>query len=323
MGVVVIDRANSSVDPFPKVCPVNLPRYKSARAQSACPQSARSLLLQLALTVFAFSCLGAGSANASSPIEGVWSFNGGVVDIQSQPGGTFRGVVTSATKFAQCSHAVNEEMWTGMRLQPDGSYFGLHQWYFEDTCAPNPTPGPTAWRVLQSSTGSRFLRVCFSEPGSNSQPLIAPDGSTSHVTYGCTDSMSISPLPKITQKEGAGASHGQISFRQTVTLPSAHKCLRARTLKIVLRDPAFDPLKRVVVHVNGHTAADIRNLKKLKRPIVLKKLPGSSFKVKVLAITVLNQRLSGSRTYHLCKTQSRRIPLRHTKSRRTRHTSGK
>ncbi|HTA16027.1 MAG TPA: hypothetical protein VK781_14315, partial [Solirubrobacteraceae bacterium] len=239
--------------------------------------------------------------------------NGGAVDIQAQPGGTFRGVVTSPTKFAQCSHALNEDMWTEMRLQPDGSYFGLHQWYFEDTCAPNPTLGPTTWRVLQSPTGSRFLRVCFSEPGSNSQPLIAPDGSTAQVTYGCSDSISISPLPKVTPK---GTGHGQISFRQTVGLPSAGMCVRQRTLKIALHDPAYDPLKEVAIRVNGHKVADVRNLKKLKRPIVLRKLPVGSFKVKVLATTVLDQHLSGSRSYHSCKgRQSGKIKLRHNRSR--------
>jgi hypothetical protein len=284
--------------------------------------SARSLLL--AFTVLTLCCLGVGAASATPAIEGVWSFNGGAVDIQAQPGGAFRGVVTSPTKFSQCSHPVGEDMWTEMRPQSDGSYFGLHEWYFEETCAPNPTAGPTAWRVLQSPTGSRFLRVCFSAPGSGSQPTIAADGSSANVTYGCTDSASIAALPKVAAQGATHSSPGQISFRQTVGLPNARKCLRARTLKILLRDPAYDPLKRVVVHLNGHTVADVRSLKQLKRPIVLKKLPGGSFKVKVLAITVLDQRLSGSRSYHKCKgRQSSKIKLRRKKPSHARHPHGK
>ncbi|HEX4838410.1 MAG TPA: hypothetical protein VFV03_07805 [Solirubrobacteraceae bacterium] len=286
------------------------------------PKAARSLLLALPAAVLL--CLGVSAATATPAIEGVWSFNGGAVDIQAQPGSTFRGVVTSPTKFAQCSHPVNEDMWTEMRLQADGSYFGLHQWYFEGSCALNPTLGPTAWRVLQSSTGSRFLRVCFSAPGSNSQPTIAADGSSAHVTYGCTDSASIAPLPAIAPHEGAAGSTttGQISFRQTVGLPTPHKCVRRRTLKIVLRDPAYDPLKEVVIHVNGHKVVDIRSLKKLKKPIVLRNLPSGSFRIKVLAITVLNQRLSGSRAYHSCK-GSGKIKLRRTKHGHTHGTHGK
>jgi hypothetical protein len=50
---------------------------------------------------------------------------------------------------------------------------------------------------------------------------------------------------------------------------------------------------------------------------VLQRLPAGAFKVKVLAITVLDQRLSGSRTYRSCKaTQTGRIKLRRVKPRR-------
>lgn len=260
------------------------------------------------------ACLGVTAAYAAPAIEGVWSFNGGAVDIQSQPGNTFRGVVTAPTKFAQCSHPVNEDVWSGMTLQADGSYFGLHQWYFEETCALNPEPGPTAWRVLRASNGEPFVRVCFSAPGSNSQPTIAPDGTSAHVTYGCSDSASIAPIPTITSKQGAKGKAGQISFRQTVGLPGARQCVRRRTLKIVLHNPAYDPLKEVVVQIGRHKLADVRDLKKLKKPIVLRKLPGGSFKVKVLAITVLDQRLSGTRRYHSCKSsQTGKIKLHRAK----------
>jgi hypothetical protein len=256
-------------------------------------------------------CIGASSAYAASAIEGVWSFNGGAVDIQAQAGGTFRGVVTASTKFAQCSHPVNEEVWTAISPQPDGSYFGLHQWYFEGTCAPNPTPGPTAWRVLRSPAGALFVRVCFSEPG-GPQPTIAADGTSTHVTYGCTDSASIAPIPTVVAKQGTGGNKsGQISFGQIIGLPAAHQCLRRRTLTIALHNPAYDPLKEVVIKIGRHKLADVRNLKKLKKPIMLKNLPGGSFKLKVLAITVLDQHLSGSRTYHQCKrSRSHKIKLR-------------
>jgi hypothetical protein len=270
------------------------------------------LLPAFALAACVLSSLGIAAGATPQPIEGVWSFNGGTVDIQSQPGGTYRGVVTSPTKFASCSHPVNEDMWTEIRQQPDGSYFGLHQWYFEEPCARNPTPGPTAWRVLQNPNGSRFLRVCFSAPGSNSQPTIAPNGSSAHVTYGCSDSALIATLPTVSHQTG-GTTGSVVSFRSAVGLPRASKCVRKRTLRIVLHDPPYDPLKEVVVRVNGHKVIDLRNLKRLKKPIVLKRLPNGSFKVRVLAITVLDQHLTGGRTYHACKGNvTSKVKLRHS-----------
>jgi hypothetical protein len=296
--------------------PMPLRRLALSRRGSA--RALRRLQLPMS-TACAIVCIGASAAHASPAIEGVWSFNGGAVDIQAQPGNTFRGVVTAPTKFAQCSHPINEDVWSTMTLQPDGSYFGFHQWYFEGTCARNPEPGPTAWRVLRSSNGELFLRVCFSAPGSGSQPTIAPDGTSAHVTYGCTDSASIAPIPTVAANQGAQAKAGQIGFRQTVGLPSARQCVRRHTLRIVLHNPAYDPLKEVVVRVGKRRVADVRSLKKLRRPIVLGGLPGGSFKVKVLAITVLDQRLSGSRTYHSCRgTQTGRIKLRRLERHRSR-----
>jgi hypothetical protein len=280
----------------------------------------RSQLRQSLLLVSiaaALVCLGVSAAYGTPAIEGVWSFNGGAVDIQSQPGNTFRGVVTVPTKFAQCSHPVNEDVWSGMTLQADGSYFGQHQWYFEagGTCSPNPELGPTAWRVLRTSSGEFFLRVCFSAPGSGSQPTIAPDGTSAHVTYKCIDSAAITSIPTVGPERGPGKA-GQISFSQTVGLPGARQCVRRHTLRITPRNPAYDPLKEVVIRIGHHKLADVRDLKKLKKPIVLRKLPNGSFKLRVLAITVLDQRLSGSRTYHSCRSaHARKIKLHRVKHR--------
>jgi hypothetical protein len=43
--------------------------------------------------------------------------------------------------------------------------------------------------------------------------------------------------------------------------------------------------------------------------VTLKKLPSGTYKISVLAITVLNQRLYGSRTYHSCTKSSGVIKL--------------
>jgi hypothetical protein len=192
----------------------------------------------------------------------------------------------------------------------------LHQWYFEPSaaagCTPNPSLGPTAWRILSNAKGESFMRVCFSAPGSNSQPTIAPDGSSAHVTYGCADSAAIAPLPVVSGKEGASKpTSGQISFSHVVVLPGANKCVRGHSLKISLHHAKYDPLKEVVIRVNGKKVADVRGLKKLKKAIVLKHLPKGSYTVKVLAITVLDQRLSGSRRYTACGKGSGKIKLNH------------
>lgn len=255
-------------------------------------------LLAAALTTVVLG-VAATTAAGSADIEGVWSFNGGTVDVQGQAGGVFRGVVVSPTRFAQCSHPVNEDMWSEIRAQGDGSYWGLHQWYFEgQPCVANPQLGPTAWRVLQGADGSRVLRVCFSAPGSGVQPTIAPSGAHANVTFGCVDSASIASLPTSpTKTEGALKA-----FEKAVILPSAAKCVRrGKGLTIKLRNPKYDPFKRVVVRVNGKKVLDLRNARKLGKPIHLKRVPAGAFTVRVLAITVLNHRLTGSRAYNSCK----------------------
>jgi hypothetical protein len=273
--------------------------------------------LLLLVTIVFTLCIGGASAGAAADIEGVWSFNGGTVDIQSLPGGIFRGVVVAPTKFAQCPHPVNEDMWTDVRLQSDGSYWGLHQWYFEaPTCLANPKLGPTAWRVLQASNGSRFLRVCFSAPDSGLQPAIAPNGSSTNVTYGCVDSAAIAPLPAAPPKGGSGEVFGK-----SVILPPPSKCVRKGSLSIKLHHPKYDPFKEVVVWVKGRKVLDVRSIKKLEKSIRLKHLPTGSYKVKVLAITVLNHRLTGSHTYNSCNRGSGNIKLGGVKHPKKHHSS--
>jgi hypothetical protein len=240
---------------------------------------------------------GAGGARAASDIEGVWSFNGGRVAIQAQPDGEFIGTVVAPTTFALCVHAVGEQMWSAMRLQPDGSFWGLHRWYIEPTCAPNPVPGPTAWRVLQGADGARFLRVCFSYPGS-SQPAIAPDGSSTNVTSPpCLDSALIAPLPVA---EAPAGGVGPQSFVESLSLPSVHKCVSRRSFQLHLRDPRNDPLKRVLVTLRGHRVAVVRRPHTVVVTIDLKGLPPGAFTVRIRAVTVLGHRLSRNRTYHTC-----------------------
>jgi hypothetical protein len=263
-----------------------------------------SLLLSIAAMMLLLA-VGASAriaaASATFTIEGIWSFNGGAVAIQPQPGGTFVGTVVAPTKFAQCSHRVGEQMWTGISLQPDGSYRGLHQWYFETAaCVPNPTLGLTAWRIMQTASGAHYLLVCFSPPG-GPQPTIAASGASANVSYGCVRSAERAPLPV----EAAPTSRAGVrSFTQSISLPSARKCFSRRVFQIHVQDPKYDPLKEVVVTIRGRRVAVVRRGKVLAATINLKGLPRGTFTVKIRLTTVLGHSLSGSRTYHTCAKKS-------------------
>jgi hypothetical protein len=232
-------------------------------------------------------------AQASAGIEGVWSFNGGLIAVQESPSGSFEGTVVSPTKFSLCTHPQGEEIWTQMVRQPDGSYWGFHDWFFEtEECIRNPALGPTAWRVLQNAQG-RFLRACFSEPGSDLQPTIATDGSVANASYGCADSALVSQVPQLAPG----------SFSRYILIPSTGSCLMRRTLRVVLRDPKNDPIKRAVVLATGGGVKTKARLQETKRGMVailhLARLP-EIFTVKIRLTTVLGQHLKRKHTYRRC-----------------------
>jgi hypothetical protein len=261
-------------------------------------------ILAAALTAAALAS--AGPASAAAPIEGIWSFNGGKVGIQGQSDGTFLGTVVAPTKFSQCFHPAGEKMWTGIAPQADGSYWGFHQWYFaSEACVPNPNLGKTAWRVLPTPGGSRFLRVCFSEPGTDLQPTIAPDGSTAHASYGCADSALISPLPVVKPDQ----------FDEVATLPGNKTCFGALRMRIRLRDPKNDPIKKVVVTLRSGKTLRKAKLKRHGHRVIatvsLKGLSAGPFTVVVKVTTVLGNHLAGRRTYRRCPKRLRPPHPRH------------
>lgn len=244
------------------------------------------------LAVLAFS----GSATAATnEIEGVWSFNGGSVGIQALSNGTFQGTVVAPTQFDECAHPVGQVMWTNMRPQADGSFWGYHQWYHGANCEEDPVLGRTAWRVLETSSGARVLKVCFNNPGGESQPTIAANGKEANVTYGCVNSALIAGLP---------TSHASAS--KYVILPSDRLCLSRRSFQIHLHDPKNDPLKKVIITLRGHSTVIVRRGHTLASTINLRGLPRGTFTVKIRVTTILGHHLSSSRTYHTCKPKPKR-----------------
>lgn len=253
----------------------------------------RSSLLVLA-TVAALA-LGASSALATSSIEGIWSFGGGQIAITSLSNGTFVGTVVAATTFSECVHPDGQQIWTDIAPQPDGSFWGLHQWYFENSnCTENRELGPTAWRVAEDANGSKYLRVCLSRPGT-SQPTIAAIGAETDVTYECRDSALTAPLP----------TAGQAGFINSLK-PSATKCVSGRRFEIHLAEPLNDPFKSVSIKLRGKRIETVHHGDYVDATVDLKGLPLGAFTIKVSAKTVLGVELAGSRTYHTCAKKPKR-----------------
>jgi hypothetical protein len=282
----------------------------------------------IVIAVAALLSVGAASAGATSAIEGVWSFNGGEVAIKPVAGGKFEGIVVAPTKFAECTHQPGEHMWTEITPQADGSFWGLHQWLFEKICAANPTRGATAWRVQRTANGTRYLEVCFSEPGKG-QPTIAPNGTSANVSYGCAKSSPTAPLPVVVSPGRPGAPPAsrpteagtaeQVTFANTVLLPRAGGCVARGTLTIKIVEPKRDPLKEVVVRIKKRKLADVRGVKRLERSLVLRHLPRGTYTLTIVATTVLDQKLLGARTYHSCGRTSHRVRLHRPRHHRRRH----
>jgi hypothetical protein len=268
-----------------------------------------ALLAIAAVPALASSSAAAAGSPTGNPIEGVWSFSGGAVAIEGLSNDTYQGTVVSPTKFAVCTHPAGQVMWTGMKEQTDGSFWGLHTWFKGgDKCEENPLRGLTAWRVLVGADGARHLIVCFSTPGDGSQPKIAADGKCTGGTFGpAIESSPLGGLP------GTGPNGGPITFERVVQLPGNSFCLKRKSLKIKLKNPKYDPLEEVVVKVNGKKVKTIVGTEKLKKPIVLTNLPDGTFKVSVVATTVLNERLKGKKKYTSCGSGSGKIRLPGTK----------
>jgi hypothetical protein len=279
-------------------------------------QLSPALLIMTAMLMF----MGVATAGASNSIEGVWSFNGGQIGVQRLSNGTYAGTVVAETKFASCIHPVGQQIWSDMVEQSDGSFHGLHQWYnAPPECKEDPKLGPTAWRVLTASSGSLYLRVCFSHPDT-SQPLISATGAPKEesefaaydVTFGCYNSALIAPLPVTSggkgKSETPGSPHnGESPTVESLTLASAKQCVRIKRFPIRLREPKYDPFKTVTITFRGHKIATSQKGEYIVAAINLKRLKKGSFTIHVHATTVLGHQLSMRRTYHIChKKKSKR-----------------
>jgi hypothetical protein len=262
------------------------------------PRRRPSLLAAIAATILLLT-VGVATAVAT-PIEGIWSFGGGQIAIQPEGNGKFEGVVVAPTTFATCVHPDGQKIWKEITPLADGSYQGFHEWFKSteagEECTPNPTLGSTAWRVIEESGGSRYLRVCLSRPGT-AQPTIPSGSSGVGATYGCVSSAPIAPLPS---KSGTGA------FKESLSAPTTTKCLSVRSFQIHLQDPKYDPFKTMVVTIKGKKLKTTRHGAFIVATINLKGFPEGAFKIKIVATTVLGHHLSATRTYHTCAKKAKK-----------------
>lgn len=248
------------------------------------------------LSVVVGTLAAAGPASAAADVEGVWEFQGGKVAVQPAEGGTFKGTVLTVTQFADCPHPPGELMWTGMTLQPDGQYWGGHQWYRTSGCA-RIGFGRTAWRVLRKPDGTSFLRVCFAPPERPElQPTIAADGTSTGAPNGCRDSDLLAP-----------ADTKPPTFTSTVTLPKQgkKKCLSRRAFRIRLKEPKADALATASVFVNGKRVRTVKGAKRIRAGVNLTGLPKGRYTVKIVAKTVLGRTITGTRKYRTCAKKQR------------------
>jgi hypothetical protein len=240
--------------------------------------------------------LAAPAAARAADIEAVWSFSGGQVAVTGEPDGSFTGTVIRATTLANCAHPVGESMWAAVRAQPDGQYWGGHQWYRDAGCEPIPQRGNTAFRVLRRPDGATFLRVCFSPPETPEvQPSIAADGTPADASRDCVDSDLVAPLAAGTPKVDAIA---------TLPKQGAKRCLSRRSFRIRLKEPRGDALSVATVYVNGRRV-EVRRGERLTAPINLRGLPKGRYTVRIVAETVLGKRIAGSRKYRTCAQKRR------------------
>ena len=236
----------------------------------------------------AAAALPASAAAQGADIEGVWTFNGGQVAVQPE-GDAFVGTVIRPTQFARCPHQNGERMWIDVRRQADGQYWGKHQYLRDSDCGP-AARGNTAYRVLSRPDGTRYLRVCFSSPGSTSQPKIAPDGTATDNDDGCHDSDFVRALPQTTP-----------TVNTIATLPrqGSKRCLSRRRFTIRLKEPPGDALATASVYVNGRRV-QTRSGERITAPINLRGLPKGRYTVRIVARTVLGRTIRGSRRYRTC-----------------------
>lgn len=251
-----------------------------------------NLVSRAALCALALTLLAAAPAAAQDPIEAVWEFNGGQVAVERQADGNFVGTIVRPTQLSECTHQNGEQMWTEVRAQPDGQYFGRHQYFRTSDCS-FIERGMIALRVLRNAEGGTFLRVCFDDPESepDQQPTIAADGSNATTDDGCRDSDLVAPLPKTPTK---------ITEIVSGLPPQKRGCSSRRRFPIRLKEPPGDALLSARITLGSKKLPVTRSAGRLRSVVDLRGLPRGRYTLKIVAKTARGKTIQGSRRYRTC-----------------------
>ena len=224
------------------------------------------------------------SGQANNDIVGLWNFNGGIVGVTKNADRSFTGTIVKATTTGTCAHPVGEQMWTGVRLAGNLNYFGRHVWFLTAPCRVAPSPGNTAWKIFADANGKRFLRGCYAAWSNAAlQPQIDVTG---HAEVGpggtCIDSYAIAAR--------------RSTIRQIVTFPKV-KCIGPR-VKLTFTDPPTDAI--ATVRVSAGAANRTVKRARMTAVTIRPKGVGAIVRIKVVARTLLGDKITGDRTYAAC-----------------------
>ena len=285
-------------------------RYRFSMSRRVLDRSPQAVLLTC-LVATALWTAGASPAGAASSIEGVWAFNGGEIAVQPVANGTFIGTVVTETTFAECVHPVGQQIWTDITPQPDGSYWGLHQWYTEPGCTLVPTGGKTAFRVLEGPNGAHYLRVCLAtpEPHSQDRPRRRQHRNNLGVARARRSARPYRPLkpqpaprrhpakaPRV--RPPAQASRRSTSWYRYRATRNASGPAASRSASLTLRTTRSRPSPSCS---RAESSEMSRHGRTIVATVSRRALPRGTFAVQIKAVTYLGRHLSGSRTYHPCK----------------------
>lgn len=115
--------------------------------------------------------VGGAAAAPTDPIVGTWMYGSGRVVVRGS-GTSFTATVTAATRFAVCTHARGEQMWT---ISHTGRWYSGRHLSFDDRIpgcdADDRVWLPTAWSVEGNRLTARIARFAGIAPGPCSSAL--------------------------------------------------------------------------------------------------------------------------------------------------------
>jgi hypothetical protein len=152
------------------------------------------------------------------------------------------------------------------------------------------------------------------EPNPNPNPNNPNNGSNASTNTGTASSTGNSPSIGSTGTAVADLTPGRLTNAEreeklatALGLPSAKACYSKRSLKIhIQQPPGYPKVVSAEVYLNGKKERTLSK-KDLVNQVVLTRLPDGTFTIKIVAKTTNGTTITGTRTYHTCRTK----PMHH------------